>query len=212
MRVTSETSLVRIAARSVNDCETDVRAGVLELREQSIDADTIAPNIIFVPDLRIDRKHVALSVRLNTEASEVNHYNRIGPHFRFETCDRACHVVARSVLNEVNVETVFTKGARQRACVVDGLRQGSVGVGIAGIPDHEGKTISIAVHPLLRYFSRATCARCAGVHLLRSLRFAQASREDTCDRHSGQYRFQTGHVWPHGVLLRSVEAPWMPNT
>ncbi len=63
-------------------------------------------------DLRIDRNHIALSTRLNTEASEVNHYNRIGPYFRFETCDRACHVVARSVLNEVNVETVFTKGAR----------------------------------------------------------------------------------------------------
>src|SRR5713226_3883619 len=127
-------------------------------------------------DLRIDRNHIALSTRLNTEASEVNHYNRIGPYFRFEMCDRACHIVARSVLNEVNVETVFTKGARQRACVVDGLRRRNIGVGIAGIPDHESKTIGIAVNRLLRHFSRATCARRAGAQLLRSLRFAQASR------------------------------------
>src|ERR1700730_19327926 len=112
MGVTPKTSLVRIAARSVDHRKTDVRARVLELRKQSIDADAIAPNIIFVPDLRINRNHIALSARLNTEASEVNHYNRIGPYFRFETSDRACHVVARSVLNEVNVETVFTKGIR----------------------------------------------------------------------------------------------------
>src|SRR5258707_1147714 len=67
MGVTPETSLVGIAARGVNHSESDVRARVLELRKQSIDADTIAPNIIFVPDLRIDRNHIALSARLNTE-------------------------------------------------------------------------------------------------------------------------------------------------
>lgn len=72
MRVTPETPLVRIAARGVNDGETDVRAGVLQLGKQSIDAYTLASNIVFAPDLRVHRDRVAFSAGLHAEACEVN--------------------------------------------------------------------------------------------------------------------------------------------
>jgi hypothetical protein len=48
------------------------------------------------------------------------------------------------------------------------------------------------------------------MRFFKSLSIAGAIRQNSCERDRGQYRFQTGHVWPHGIPLRTVEAPATP--
>jgi hypothetical protein len=45
---------------------------------------------------------------------------------------------------------------------------------------------------------------------LKSLSIAKAGRQNTCERDGRQYRFQTGHVWPPGIPLRTVESAGDP--
>src|ERR1700730_3246190 len=203
MRVTPEAPLIGVASGCIDDCKADMRTRALEPRKQPLGANANVSNILFVPDLGIDRNQIVLSTGLHTVASEVNHDDRIMLHFRFQALDCALHVVARRVLNEVDVETVFTKRARQCACVVAGLCQRRIGVRIVEISDHESNAIGIGVGRLFR-FGRRTCAGGAGMRLLKSLHRAKAARNKNYERHGGQYHSPTSHLWPHTAMFRSV--------
>src|SRR5882724_1409339 len=210
MRVTPEAPLIGVAAGCIDDCKADMRTRALGPRKQPIGGNANASNILFVPDLGIDRNQIVLSTGLHTVASEVNHDDRIVPYFRFQALDCALHVVARRVLNEVNVETVLTKCARQCACVVAGLCRRRISVRIVEISDHESNAIGIGVRRLF-HFGRRTCAGGMGMRLLKSLHCAKAGRNKNYDGHGGQYHSPTSHLWPHTVLFRSVGSTITPT-
>src|SRR5882762_2382824 len=85
MRVTPEAPLIGVAAGCIDDCKADMRTRALETRKQPIGANANVSNILFVPDVGIDRNQIVLSTGLDTVASEVNHDDRIVPYFRFSS-------------------------------------------------------------------------------------------------------------------------------
>jgi hypothetical protein len=73
MRVAPEAPFIGAAAGCIDDCKADMRTRTLEFRIQPIEASANVSNILFVPDLGIDRYQIVLSTELHTVASEVNH-------------------------------------------------------------------------------------------------------------------------------------------
>jgi hypothetical protein len=55
MRVAPEPPFIRVAAGCIDDCKADTRTRALEPRKQPIGANANVSNILFVPDLGIDR-------------------------------------------------------------------------------------------------------------------------------------------------------------
>ena len=66
-----ETPLERIASCGINNNDCHLRATAMHLCQEGVDADAIAADIGFVPNLSVDRQQIGPPINLQSKAAEV---------------------------------------------------------------------------------------------------------------------------------------------
>ena len=133
----AEAALIGIAAAGVDHDQLGAGALFLDRVQHGFDADAVAAHVGFLPDLGIDRDHVALAAGLHAVAAEIQHHHGIGLDLGLQPGDGAAHVVLAGVLDDVDVKAALAQRGGERAGIVDRLRQRRIGVGIVTVADHQ---------------------------------------------------------------------------
>ncbi len=141
-RKAAEPALERVAPGGVDQGDLDAGAAAVDLAQHRLQAEAVAANIRLGPDLRIDRDHIALAVRLDAEAREENQRDRAGLDLAVELVEGAAHRVAGQVFADIDGEAVALEFVGDVAGVVDRLLQRRFGVRIFRVADDQRKAVA----------------------------------------------------------------------
>ncbi|MGY4448691.1 hypothetical protein ACVWZR_003351 [Bradyrhizobium sp. i1.3.1] len=141
-REAAEPALEGIAPGGVDQRDLDARATGIELAEHGLQAETVAADVGFGPDLRVDRQHVALARRLDAETAEEDQRHRARLDLAIELVERAAHAVAGQVLADFNGKAVALELVGDVARVVERFLQRGVRVWIFGVANDQRITVA----------------------------------------------------------------------
>ena len=120
-----------------------MRALLFHRAQHRFDADTLAPDVGFLPDRRIDRDHVALAAGLDAVSAEKQQDHRFGIDPGLQAIDGADDVIAAGVFHDIDVKAFAPKCRGHCPRIIDGLGQRRVGVGIVPVADHQREPRSL---------------------------------------------------------------------
>ncbi len=139
----AEAALERIAPGGVDQRDLDAGAAAVDFAQHRLEAEAVAPDVGFGPDLGVDRDHEALAVGLDAEAREEDQRHRAG----LDPCHTGDRRRAASPSPVRFSPTSTLKPSRLSssaivAGVVDRFLQRRVGVGIFRVADHQRNPVA----------------------------------------------------------------------
>ena len=138
----AEPALERVAPRGIDQGDLDAGAAVVDLAEDGLEAETVAANVRFGPDLRVDRDHVALPAGLDAKAGEEDERDRSRLDLAVKAVEGAAHRVAGEVFTDIDTEAVALELVGDVTGVVDRFLERRFGVRVFRVADHKGVAIA----------------------------------------------------------------------
>ena len=141
-RKAAEPALERVAPGGIEQGDLDAGAAAVDVAQHRLEAEPVAADVRLGPDLRVDRNHVALAIRLDAEAGEEDQGDRARLDLAVQPLEGAAHAVAGQVFADIDTEAVALELVGDVAGVVDRLFQRRLGVRIFRVADDQRKTFA----------------------------------------------------------------------
>ena len=133
----AEPALERVAPGGVDQRDLDAGAAAVDLAQHGFEAETVAADVRFGPDLGIDRNHVALAAGLHAKAGKEQQRHRARLDLAVQAVEGPAHLLGGQVFADVDIEAVALELFGDVARIVDRLFQRRFGVRIFRVADHQ---------------------------------------------------------------------------